>query len=172
MNHACVLIINAPHIKCSSVHSLIFLDRDCSAQMASGVNPSWSSVLWWSRVRVLRCIQSPASVWLPPWAGCPVTLKTTSSARGSSICNASITGATSVADLKMVFLFHCACQFKYAFWTQCLRAAATYFAGIWVSLRKQAPCVQTGANILCILFFVVNLFIFLGSSSEFTSGRL
>lgn len=149
------------------------------------LNISWSGLFsadgFWCKplmelcavmVRVLRCIQSPASVWLPPWAGCPVTLKTTSSARGSSICNASITGATSVADLKMVFLFHCACQFKYAFWTQCLRAAATYFAGIWVSLRKQAPCVQTGANILCILFFVVNLFIFLGSSSEFTSGRL
>lgn len=93
-------------------------------------------------MRVLCCIQSPASVCLSPWAGCPVTLKNTISARGRAKhfkTNSAITSATRVVALKMVFLLHCALQFKYAFWTQylCLQAVAASFTGIWVCLSKE-----------------------------------
>lgn len=58
-------VINAPHVKCSSIHSLIFLDRytRSSAQMASDVNTSWSSG-WRSSLHAgaVLCSESSISV--------------------------------------------------------------------------------------------------------------
>lgn len=60
------LIINAPHVKCSSFHSLIFLDgyTRYSAQMASDVNTSWSSVLR-SSLHAGAVLYSESSISVP-----------------------------------------------------------------------------------------------------------
>lgn len=137
------LSINAPHVKCSSFHSEIFPDRctRCAAQMASDVNTSWSSVLW-SSLRAAAVLYSESSI------SATVTLsRLPSDTEKYRLCQGKIKAlqscksaisAVRIVDLKMVFLFHCVCQFKYAFWTQylCLKAVTVSFTGIWVCLSK------------------------------------